>query len=130
MSKDLSLEELLEQNLDKALDRELVVDLYVSLVKQRQKIEAQLKELKKIVELNKIKGLLRKNTNLSFKAEDKSKLPLELLSLNQAAVRAVYDSALGGEGFLKKYGLKVDSKEHTSWVSSVGVRVTKKEEDK
>jgi len=89
---------------------------YIEIILEKKAVDAKLRELKATcAKLENKDRFFHMVKTYSFEAEDIRNLPRELLKINDVELRKVYDSALGGENFLNKYGLKFTVKENLTF---------------
>ena len=89
---------------------------YITLYLEKKALDAKFKELRATcLKLDNKDRFFHTVKTYNFEAEDVKKLPVELLKINDAELRKIYNSALGGENFLNKYNLKVEVKENLTF---------------
>ena len=85
---------------------------YIELILEKKALDAKLKELRATcLKLNNKERFFHRVKTYHFEAENIKELPVEFLKTDDVELRKIYDSALGGETFLKKYRLTFKVKE-------------------
>jgi len=91
---------------------EFLYQQYLTLALEKKALDVKFKELKATcLQLENKDRFFYTTSSYQFQTEDISKLPKELLKIDDIEVRKIYQSALGGEAFLNKYGLTFTTKD-------------------
>jgi len=95
---------------------EFLYQQYITLLLEKKALDSKFKELRATcLKLDNKERFFHTVKTYSFEAEDIRQLPNEMVKLNDVEIRKVYDSALGGENFLNKYGLTFKVKENLTF---------------